>query len=39
LAAFCQCRDHGLPIRVFDINTPQGLLRIARGEAIGTLVS
>lgn len=39
LAAFCQCRDYGLPIRVFNINTPQGLVQIARGAPIGTLVS
>lgn len=38
LAAFCQCRDYGLPIRVFNVNTPQGLLRVVQGESIGTLV-
>jgi uridylate kinase len=40
LAAFCQCRDHKLPIRVFNIiDEPQALMRIVQGEAIGTLVS
>jgi uridylate kinase len=38
LAAFCQCRDHNLPVRVFDINKPGALMRIILGEAEGTLV-
>ncbi len=33
------CRDNRLPIRVFDLNTPGALLRVARGEPVGTLVS
>ncbi|MDF3055176.1 MAG: pyrH [Gammaproteobacteria bacterium] len=39
LAAFCQCRDHNMPLRIFDINKPGALLRIVRGENEGTLVS
>lgn len=39
LAAFCQCRDYNLPIRVFNINKPQALYRIMTGENEGTLVS
>lgn len=39
LAAFCQCRDYNLPIRVFNINKPQALFRIMTGENEGTLVS
>jgi uridylate kinase len=38
LAAFCQCRDNKMPIRVFNINREGALGRIARGEAEGTLV-
>lgn len=38
LAAFCQCRDYNMPIRVFNINHPGALLRICQGESEGTLV-
>lgn len=38
LAAFCQCRDHGLPIRVFNINKPGALIQVAMGSNEGTLV-
>ncbi|WP_133478117.1 UMP kinase [Cognatilysobacter segetis] len=37
-AAFALCRDASLPIRIFDMSQPGQLLRILRGEAIGTLV-
>ncbi|GAB1596290.1 UMP kinase [Lysobacter claricitrinus] len=37
-AAFALCRDARLPIRVFDMEQPGQLLRILRGEQIGTLV-
>ncbi|MGY4516562.1 UMP kinase [Lysobacter sp. HA18] len=37
-AAFALCRDASLPIRVFDMEQPGQLLRILRGEQIGTLV-
>jgi uridylate kinase len=33
------CRDNALPIRVFDLNEPGALIRVARGENIGTLVT
>ncbi len=39
LSAFCQCRDHHLPIRVFNINNPGALLRIMMGNPEGTLVN
>ncbi len=39
LAAFCQCRDHKMPLRVFNINKPGALLRVIMGEEEGTLVS
>ncbi len=38
LTAFCQCRDHNMPIRVFNINKPNALFRILKGENEGTLV-
>ena len=39
LAAFCQCRDHHLPLIVFDLHKPGALLRVINGENEGTLVS
>ncbi len=36
--AFALCREHDLPLIVFDMNAPDGLLRAARGEKIGTVV-
>ena len=38
LAAFYQCREHKMPLRVFNINKPKALLRAALGEDEGTLV-
>ena len=37
-AAFALCRDSDLPLRIFDMSQPGVLLRILRGEPIGTLV-
>jgi uridylate kinase len=37
-AAFALCRDAGLPLRILDMAQPGVLLRILRGEPIGTLV-
>jgi len=37
-AAFALARDSELPIRVFDMHQPGVLLRILRGEPVGTLV-
>lgn len=39
LAAFCQCRDYNMPIRVFNLNKAGALIRIVKGEEEGTLVS
>jgi uridylate kinase len=39
LAAFCQCRDHNMPLRIFNIEKSDAILRIVRGEDEGTLVS
>jgi uridylate kinase len=36
--AFALCREQNLPIIVFDMDAPDGLLRAARGEKIGTVV-
>ena len=36
--AFTLCQENDLPIIVFDINEPQNLQRIVRGENVGTLV-
>jgi uridylate kinase len=37
-AAFALARDSELPLRIFDMAQPGTLLRILRGEDIGTLV-
>jgi uridylate kinase len=38
LAAFTLARDHGMPIRVFNINKPGALRRVLMGENEGTLI-
>jgi uridylate kinase len=37
--AIVLCRDHRLPLRVMDLGEPGALVRIARGEDVGTLVT
>ena len=37
LAAFCQCRDYQMPLRVFNIGKPGVLLKVVMGEDVGTL--
>jgi uridylate kinase len=37
--AVVMCRDNQLPIRIFDLNQPGALIRVAKGEPVGTLVS
>jgi uridylate kinase len=39
LASFCQCRDHGMTLRIFNLNKPNAVLRIVMGEDEGTLVT
>ena len=39
LAAFCQCRDYGMPLRVFNIHERNALFNISKGKEIGTLIS
>lgn len=38
LAAFTLARDHGIPIRVFNMNKPGALQRVILGENEGTLI-
>jgi len=38
LTAFTLCRENHMPIIVFDMNAKGNLLRLIRGEAIGTVV-
>ncbi|WP_295390827.1 UMP kinase [uncultured Thiodictyon sp.] len=37
--AIVLCRDHGLPLRVMNINEPGALLRLVRGAELGSLVA
>ena len=39
MTAFTICQENDIPIIVFDINGEDNLLKIAKGEAIGTRVS
>ena len=39
LTAFALCEENNLPIYVFDMNKPGNLLKVVKGEAIGTLVN
>ncbi|QKI89238.1 UMP kinase [Thiomicrorhabdus xiamenensis] len=39
MTAFVLCRDHKMPIRVFDMFKDQAVIRIVQGEDEGTLVS
>ena len=36
--AVSMCRDNGLPVRVFNLNVPGNILRVAEGEAVGSLI-
>jgi len=36
--AIVLCRDYGMPLRVMNINEPGALLRLIRGEDLGSLV-
>ena len=38
LTAFTLCRENGLRIIVFDMDTPGNLEKVLAGEKIGTLV-
>lgn len=39
LAAFTLARDHGMPIRVFNMNKPGALRKVVMGEPEGTLIA
>jgi uridylate kinase len=38
-AAVSLCMENDLPIVVFDLNEPNNIVRVARGEPVGTLIS
>ena len=38
MTAICLCRDHEMPIVVFDMNAAGALQRIVAGERVGTLI-
>ena len=38
MTAFTLCKENDLSIVVFDVSIPENMLKIVRGEAIGTLV-
>ena len=38
LVAFCQCRDHNIPIRVFNISENDNLVKVVSSREIGTTV-
>lgn len=38
MTAFTLCQENNLPIIVFDINNPENLKKIIKGEKVGTLV-
>jgi len=38
LTAICLCRDHGMPVRVFEMDKRGALLNIVRGGDDGTLI-
>ena len=38
LTAICLCRDHKMPLRVFNMNKAGALLNLMVGESEGTLI-
>jgi uridylate kinase len=38
-AAVSLCMENDLPIVVFDLNAPDNITRVARGDSVGTLIS
>jgi uridylate kinase len=36
--AIVLCRDNNMPLRIMNINDPGALMRLMRGEVIGSLV-
>lgn len=39
MTAFTLCKENNLPIIVFDMNKPQNLFKLVKGEEVGTLVT
>jgi uridylate kinase len=39
MTAFTLCHENNLPIIVFDMNTPGNLIKLMKGEEIGTLIN
>jgi len=39
MTAFTLCRENNLPIIVFDMNEEGNLLKVLRGDEIGTLIT
>jgi len=39
MTAFTLCKENELPIIVFDMNKPGNLLKIVKGESVGTLIT
>ena len=37
-SAIALCRDHRIPLRIYDMSREGDLMRIMRGDAVGTLV-
>ena len=37
-SAIAMCRDNNLPILVFNLNVPGNILRMAKGESLGTII-
>jgi uridylate kinase len=38
LTAICLCRDHNMPVRVFDMNKEGALFSLMTGREEGTLI-
>jgi uridylate kinase len=38
-SAVAMCRDNSLPIVVFNLNTPGNIMRMSRGESLGTVIT
>ncbi len=39
LTAICLCRDHNMPLRVFNMNKPDALMSVVTGPSEGTLIN
>ena len=38
-SAVAMCRDNSLPILVFNLNTHGNIMRMSRGESLGTVIT